>query len=327
MSTYLSIKIADALSPPSAEHSLLLAFRFGRAGKTDEHPAIVDAQLSPIDRDSLYEAWWVEGDVEYSSCGPVRIAQSGDYAVLILEYDESGVDDHRLFVRDAYRELLRALATTRHPQLVKVWNYLGAINEGEGDEERYRQFSAGRAMAFSEAGLVDEHAPTGTGVGTMQARGLTIIALCSARDFALAENPRQVSAFDYPRQYGPKSPKFGRGGSVVTADHCLRLISGTASIVGHESMHPEDTLAQLDETLRNLDSLCDAVSKSSENSPRLVLDDRSVLRVYLRNPEDYTVVAEKLRDRLGPGADQVAFLHADICRRELLLEIDGVRVQ
>jgi chorismate lyase/3-hydroxybenzoate synthase len=327
MNPHLSVKMTSTLNSPSAEHSLLLAFRFGRAGKADEHPAIVDAQLAPIDRDSLYEAWWVEGDVEYSTCGPVRIAQSGDYAALIFEADERGVDDHRLFVRDAYRELLRALSTTRHPRLVKVWNYLGAINEGEGDEERYRQFSAGRAMAFSEAGLVDEHAPTGTGVGTMKNRGLTIIALCSARDFALAENPRQISAFDYPRQYGPKSPKFGRGGSVTTEDHCLRLISGTASIVGHESMHPDDTLAQLDETMRNLDSLCDAVSESSATSPRLVLDDCSVLRVYLRCPEDYAIVAEKLRDRLGPGADQIAFLHGDICRRELLLEIDGVRVQ
>ena len=327
MNAHLCVKIADTLTPPSAEHSLLLAFRFGRAGEADEHPAIVDAQLAPIDRDLLYEAWWVEGEVEYSTCGLVRIAQSRDYAVLTLEHDESGIEDHRLFVRDAYRQLLHALATTRHPQLVKVWNYLGAINEGEGDEERYRQFSAGRAMAFSEAGLVDEHAPTGTGVGTMRDRGLTIIALSSARDFMLAENPRQVSAFDYPRQYGPKSPKFGRGGSVITADHCLRLISGTASIVGHESLHPDDTLAQLDETLRNLDSLCEAVSESCPNSPKLVLDDRSVLRVYLRSPEDYAVVAEKLRGRLGPGADQIAFLRGDICRRELLLEIDGVRLQ
>ena len=327
MNATLNVQITDTLTPPSADHSLLLAFRFGSAGEAAEHPAIVDAQLAPIDRDLLYEAWWVEGEVEYSTHGAVRIAQSEDYAVAIYENDENGADDHRIFVRDAYRELLGAIATARHQRLVKMWNYLGGINEGQGDEERYRQFSAGRAMAFSEAGLADQSAPTGTGIGTMQDRGLTIIALCSARDFTLAENPRQISAFDYPRQYGPKSPKFGRGGSVTTADHCLRLISGTAAIVGHESMHPDDTLAQLDETLRNLDSLCDAVSESAKGSSRLVLDDRSVLRVYLRNPGDYAVVAQKLWDRLGPGADQVAFLHADICRRELLLEIDGVRVQ
>ena len=178
-----------------------------------------------------------------------------------------------------------------------------------------------------ESGVSDEDAPTGTGVGTSLERGLSIIALCSTRDFALAENPRQVSAYRYPRQYGPQSPKFGRAGFVVTDKHHLHLISGTASIVGHESMHPGDTVAQLDETLRNLESLCHAVSEVNGGTPPLELDEQSVLRVYLRNPGDYPVIADQLRRRLGPGANQIAYLQGNICRRELEVEIDGVRVQ
>lgn len=321
----LKISLANDLTPPSAAHNLLMAFHFGQAEA--RHPAVVNPHLFAIDQDELYETWWIDDKVEYSTQGSLRIAECADYAVVIYENDESDQDNHEAFVHQAYAELLAAVASTQHPRLVKVWNYLGGINDGEGDLERYRQFSVGRAIAFGESGLDNEDAPTGTGIGTMSDRGLSIIALCSNQDFALAENPRQVSAFHYPREYGPKSPKFGRGGAVAANDHHLHLISGTASIVGHESMHPGDTVLQLDETLRNLDSLCDAISEASRDDPKLILDDQSVLRVYLRDPGDYLQIASKLKDYLGPGADQVAFLHGNICRRELMVEIDGVRVQ
>ena len=58
------------------------------------------------------------------------------------------------------------------------------------------------------------------------------------------ENPRQVSAFAYPRDYGPVAPGFSRA-MLLPGDTPLLLISGTASIVGHASQHP-DTLALLD---------------------------------------------------------------------------------
>jgi chorismate lyase/3-hydroxybenzoate synthase len=70
----------------------------------------------------------------------------------------------------------------------------------------------------------------------------------------------------------------------------------------------------------------DALS-STDGSPESALDAQCVLRIYLRDPADYQVVADKLRSRLSPNADQLAFLHGEICRRELVLEIDGVRVQ
>jgi len=326
MTSRLRVTLSNGIDAPAAGLELLLAFHFG-GDPTREHPAVVNLDLEPIGCDDLYECWWTDDKVEFRSIGAVRIAECDDYAVAVLECDERGDDDHIRLTYDAYRELLDTISRTRHRQLVKVWNYLGGINEGEGDRERYRQFSIGRAMAFAETGITDESSPTGTGVGTQRDRGLTIIALASDREFALAENPRQVSAFHYPRQYGPKSPKFGRGGSVATDSHRLHLISGTASIVGHESMHPGDTNLQIEETLRNLDALCRSVSTLDENSPALSLDDQCVLRVYLREPGDYGKVADKLKQKLGLDRAHIAFLRGDICRRELMVEIDGVRVQ
>lgn len=318
MNSHLQVILTTEISPPSDDHNLLVAFRFGAKPDGENHPAVADTHLRPVGQSTLYECWWIAEPVSYRKEGEIRIAECEDYAVVIQNYAETTADDLETLTHKAYRDLMQAVQSTDHKQLAKAWNYLGGINDGDGDLERYRRFSVGRATAFSELGVSDEVAPTGTGVGTNLDFGLTIIALASKHPLQLVENPRQLSAFQYPRQYGPSSPKFARGGLVNNEKHELLLLSGTAAIVGHESQHPFEVASQLNETLRNLDALSESVS---------MLDKSSVLRVYLRNPDDLAVVQEKLEAELGYSGEQVAYLHGNICRRELVIEIDGVRVQ
>lgn len=315
---HLQIVLSNNISPPTDAHNLLVAFRFAREPGDEEHPAIVDIYLDPVEHDCLYECWWIAEPIDYSSEGNLRIAECVDYAIVVQDNDEAATDDLESLTRKAYLELMAAVSATDHKQMAKVWNYLGGINDGDGDLERYKRFSVGRAAAFAEMNVFDDAAPTGTGVGTRRDLGLTIIALASKHPLELVENPRQISAFHYPRQYGPSSPKFARGGSVINDRHGLYLLSGTAAIVGHESVHPCDVESQVDETFRNLTALSESVS---------VLDKTSVLRVYLRDPDDIEVVAEKIEAQFGLHRDQIAFLRGNICRSELLIEIDGVRVQ
>jgi len=315
---HLQVVLTKDISPPSEDHNLLVAFRFGVKPDDEAHPAIADTRLHPLGHDTLYECWWITEPVSYRNDGEIRIAECEDYAVVIQDYAETAEDDLESLTYRAYLDLLAAVRSTDHKRLAKVWNYLGGINDGDGDLERYRLFSIGRATAFSELDVFDDVTPTGTGVGTCLDYGLTIIALASKHPLDLAENPRQLSAFHYPRQYGPSSPKFSRGGVVRNDKHNLHLLSGTAAIVGHESRHPFDVGSQLDETLRNLSALSESVS---------MLDKSSALRVYLRNPEDVGVVSERLEAELKHSSDRVAYLHGNICRRELVIEIDGVRVQ
>lgn len=322
----LDIRLAGMVDPPSSAHNLLVGFHFGEAHPHADHPAVVSLDLMPLEHEHLFESWWYRGDVRVLQQGRLPIAECEDYSVVVLKTDETGRDDFQAVVANAYEELVTAVRATRHAQIVKIWNYVGGINSGEGDLERYRQFSVGRANAFRALGIQDEDAPTGTAIGTSCETGLTLIALSSRRSFGLTENPRQVSAFQYPRQYGPSSPKFSRGGFVAAGRHRLFLISGTAAVVGHESAFPYDTARQTDETLRNLDFLCEAVSKLEFRSPRPTLDGDTVLRVYLRNPEDLELVAGKLKNALGCNEPRIVFLHGFICRRELMVEIDGARV-
>lgn len=284
----------------------------------EDHPAVANTYLRPVDHECLYECWWIAEPVTYRRVGSTRIIECSDYTVAIQDNRENSTDHLESLTVRAYSELIDAIRSTKHKQMAKVWNYLGGINDGDGDSERYRQFSAGRATAFAEMNIPDFLAPSGTGVGTSEDLGLTIVALASKHPLELVENPRQVSAFAYPRQYGPSSPKFARVGYVTNEKHTLCLLSGTAAIVGHESLHPYEVVSQVDETLLNLEALSETGS---------VLDETSVSRVYLRNPGDVELVREKLEGQLGLRADRTAFLHGNICRRELVIEIDSVRVQ
>ncbi|MEO8778700.1 MAG: pteridine-dependent deoxygenase, partial [Rhodanobacter sp.] len=129
------------------------------------------------------------------------------------------------------------------------------------------------------------------------------------------ENPRQVSAWRYPRQYGPTPPSFAR--AMTLPAHDVLAISGTAAVVGHASAHHDDLDAQLEETLVNLGALLASARLPSG------FDARSPLKVYVRQAGDVPHVRDFLQRRL-PDVP-VLLLHGDICRRELLVEIDGWR--
>jgi chorismate lyase / 3-hydroxybenzoate synthase len=322
----LHISFASDLTACTRRHALLVSFEFGTPPSPVEHPAIVNPGLSPIGETHRYENWWYEGDVTFREQGRIRIAECDDYAVAVFQQTEAESDDYRQFTYDSYCELLAAIQSTDHPQIVKIWNYLGGINHGDEDHERYRQFSIGRAEAFAKLNLPDENSPTGTAIGTLRDKGLAIIVLASEQKIGLAENPRQVSAFHYPRQYGPKSPKFSRAGFVSTENYTLYLISGTAAVVGHKSSHPYDIEMQIEEMFKNLDSLCGAVSDLNPTDDRLTIDRATVVRAYLRDPSDIKIIRERLRNALDLHDANVVYLRGSICRRELMVEIDGVAI-
>lgn len=53
--------------------------------------------------------------------------------------------------------------------------------------------------------------------------------------------------------------------------------------------------------------------------------DRLRYKVYVRRPEDLGTIDSELRAQIGPGAP-VLYVRADICRGDLLLEIEAVGI-
>lgn len=312
-------------APPSPEHRLLMTFRF----EGDEGPPAdgdIGIPLRKLGADSGAERWWYRGDVEHDHVGPIKISGCDEYHVLSIDVPPEACADIQQATREAYERLFSTLSDRPGFKFVRLWNYLDDINAGEGDLERYRQFSVGRAEAFTGRRIVDESAPAGTAIGTPRGSGLQIIGLASRRQLDPVENPQQMSAFNYPRQYGPKSPKFSRSGIVSAPCSLLFFVSGTAAVVGHESAAPFETATQVGITAENLASLTGAVADRFATPAENLLDSSSHLRIYMRDAADYDEVKAAIMSVLPIPASQIVFLEGDICRRELMVEVEACTV-
>jgi chorismate lyase / 3-hydroxybenzoate synthase len=221
---------------------------------------------------------------------------------------------------DVYRQILEHIRAEGFPSLLRMWNHVGSINELQDGIERYQRFCIGRYEAFEESGYtMGADLPAASAVG-MPGHDLVVYFLASRRAGAQVENPRQLAAYRYPPQYGPKSPSFSR--ATVFEDEARKVVfvSGTSSVVGHASAHQDDVIGQLDETIVNLDAIVGhALGRGG-------LANFVSLKTYIRNASDYEAVARRL-EAAAPPSCSLIYLESDICRRELLLEIEGVAFQ
>jgi chorismate lyase/3-hydroxybenzoate synthase len=267
------------------------------------------------------ELWRSPRPVRWFRRGTLAWAEDGDLLAGCLLRPASG--DVEAATRDHFAELLELLAARGYPHLLRVWNYLPAINAGEGDEETYRRFNAGRARAFAER-FGEEGAPrrypAASTVGTPGVDLRTAFLACVAPPERV-ENPRQVRAYRYPPRYGRVAPSFSRATVAPPGLAGALFLSGTASIAGHETRFAGSVEDQLAETLVNLEAVIEAARPASPRPPA-PLAGLDLVKVYLRHAGDAARVRAALARALDP-ATPVVLLEADICRRDLLIEIDG----
>ena len=329
----LTPELPDARHPRSSGRAIRAAYHSSSAGNlpadalavvqfggavrdTPKNALGIRVRLQPIDGDDYSEVWSATGPVRLGTHGHVRYACDDRHLFGLIELDEREHGDIATASALAYSAIADFQRDSSHPHLLRMWNYLDAINEGSGDDERYRQFCVGRArgLATMQAGAF----PAASAIGHQESTHILQVYWLAGRSPGTAiENPRQVSAYRYPRVHGPVSPSFAR--ATLSSDLTL-LISGTASIVGHSSVHDDDVQAQLEETLRNLSTL-----RTLAATPK---DSTTLLKAYVRDPSDARRIKERLSQLLPTEfpAAQLLYLAADICRRELLLEIEGVQL-
>lgn len=269
-------------------------------------PRLVAVPLAAMPGSQCVEAWSTRGPVHSGTSHAVHFTASEEHLFGHLQVDEAAAGGLRMAARTAYHQIMRFHANSHHPHLWRIWNFVDAINEGAGDEERYRQFCLGRAE-----GITGHAYPAGTAVGLRTGtRQLQLIWLAGRAPGDAIENPRQLSAFRYPRQYGPASPSFSR--AMRLGDQLL--ISGTSSIVGHETLHSGDVSAQLQESVSNLQVVAAAAQ----------LEDMrlSGLKAYVRHEADFSLVSAELEQHCAPQR-AACVLAADICRNDLLVELEA----
>jgi len=306
----------------------LRGYTLGVAGFQAARPArlaagcpYVDTGMPALGGGPVYEVWTSASPVRHVAQGPIDAASADGVLFGCLQRTEAPgatLDDT---MRAAYRDIFEFIAASGHFELLRVWNYVPGITRIDDGLERYRRASRGRHEAFVDARRAIERAPAASAIGT-DAGPLTIYFLAAPVAGSPIENPRQLSAWRYPPQHGPRSPTFSRATWAAIAGASTLFVSGTASIVGHESLHRGDLSAQTQETIRNLRAVLDAArERGFDPDPD---PDRAApqLKVYLRHASAFNEVRAALQQAFGSRVDAV-FLRADICRAELLIEIEG----
>lgn len=278
------------------------------AGLPDVFPAMQGLTLPPLEgplpvtpavgRVPTLGAWHLEEAGAWLT-GCCRVEVSGDYAEL---------------TRQLYQSLF---AATVGWNLARVWNCVPAINQQADGLENYRAFCLGRAEAFAGhfAQTAEAQMPAATGIGASD-RYLDLSFIATRGPLRHLENPEQVPAYRYPRDYGPRSPSFSRATYCPTPDGGIGFVSGTAAIKGHRSccQSLEEECAT---TVHNL-QLIGARLEGEGISPTA----RRAINLFIRHAEDAAFIQDYLaRHWLRPG-DLVQAYRADICRAELNLEIE-----
>ena len=302
---------------PAPDAGVLATIRFGDETGIDAD-GTVRVGLRPLDGSTPVEIWHSPLPVRTGRDGPIRYAENGEVLFGHLLADEAG--DLQAATESAYRAVAAFLADSGYPHPFRIWNYMPDINRGDDEGlERYRAFCVGRHDALCAVPDLTGSLPAASAIGT-RVPGLLISFIAAARPPEQIENPRQLSAFRYPREYGPRSPLFSRSVRVAWPGGEQLYVSGTASIVGHETRHVGDAAAQADETRRNLEALRERAAALSNEALK---DAGGLLRVYVRREADLDAIRGRLEARL-PGATPLLYLRGDICRAELLLEVEGV---
>jgi enamine deaminase RidA (YjgF/YER057c/UK114 family) len=277
----------------------------------------------------LCEVWRTQQAVESGTRGRVRYARTADMLFGCIAVEESeppgSVVGERTPLYDAteqaYQEILRTLDALGYAHLIRVWNYVSEINRDTHGTERYRQFNSARQAALLGSGRpVTGNVSAACALGAVAGSPLVIYFLSGHTAPTFIENPRQISAYNYPPQYGARSPVFSRAAVLHEPDGMTLFISGTASIVGHRTIHAGDPAAQTRETLTNIEALVREANRVT-GSEEFTLEALAC-KVYVRHPADLPVIQAELRAALGP-TPRAVYLQADICRRDLAVEIEA----
>ncbi|MBA2080043.1 MAG: pteridine-dependent deoxygenase [Rhodanobacter sp. 68-29] len=309
----ISYRLNDAAAL-LAEPGTLAVFGFGHAASDPDDPRWLRVPLEALDAPAPLEAWQVDDAVQHGRDGALRWSAGGGWLFAAVELDEREHGGPAGAAREAYAQLRDFIRGRAEHRVLRIWNYQAAINAGHGDAERYKLFCDGRAEGCGDW-FADGY-PAATAIGHHgDPHLLQIYLLAGPHAGTAVENPRQVSAWRYPRQYGRTSPGFARAMTLPAGD--ALAISGTAAVVGHASAHEGDLAAQLQEILVNLEALLASAGMPAG------FDTHAPLKAYVRHPADAPRVRELLQQRL-PGVP-VLLLQGDVCRSELLVELDGWR--
>lgn len=196
---------------------------------------------------------------------------------------------------------------------LRTWIYLDRLLEW------YDEFNGVRTHYFNETGIFDRRVPASTGIGASNQFGAAMmmdVLAVRPKDNRLqiqeVISPLQNPALDY-------KSSFSRAVEMVYPTHKNLLISGTASIDPEgRTVHLDDPEKQIRLTMKVVHEILDSRGMGWGDLFRGIayFKDMSFKPLY-----------EAVARELGIPSFPLAISHADVCRDDLLFEIEVDAVQ
>ena len=207
------------------------------------------------------------------------------------------------------------LTGSNFKRVARTWIYLSDILSW------YGPFNQVRTKVFRDLGLIsdtsDSNVPASTGIEGTPPDG----SLC-AMDLIAVEGPGiEMRPLDSPRQCGATKygSMFARAMLVSEAAGDTIYVSGTAAIDdAGRTVLLDDLEGQVRHTLDTIDALIGQAGLS--------IRDLTGATVFIKRGGDPEVVRGILEE-VAPVLARMPFVEADVCRDDLLFEVDGMAVK
>lgn len=215
--------------------------------------------------------------------------------------------------------------------IYRQWNYIEDITKFDGECQHYQDFNDARSDFYSGTEW-DGGYPAATGIGTALGGVAVELNAIVAKDGSVVDkaldNKLQVSAHRYSQQVlkgeinegfdHKTTPKFERARLVGSGNDYTVYVSGTAAIRGEESLEGTDAAEQTRITMENIEYLLSEECTGIHG----YMGVPALLRIYIKHTEDLAAVRDYMEKHYPQPAK--LYVHADVCREELLVEIEGI---
>ncbi len=288
-------------------------------------PIVSYVSQRPMGGRLVAEILYIKGTPKIEKYEDYLVLGSGGVKELLtqgIHFPSSGdIGEQSVKVFDRLRNILESESFSVS-DIVRQWNYIDHITAVHDGIQNYQLFNDARSDFYAGSDWTGGY-PAATGIGC-EAGGVMIIVY-AVRGFdgdnRPIDNPLQIPAHKYSgnvlasgKGVVRTTPKFERGrllGEVV-------FVSGTAAIKGENSEFSDDACVQAKEAIYVVEHLVEPSNISKERSSFRF----DLMRVYVRRPQDLETVRNVLTARFTNIP--IHFLTADICRPELLLELEGI---
>jgi 3-deoxy-7-phosphoheptulonate synthase len=323
VSVFRGIKDSNRVTP--GRHILgIVNFTTGCAAPTtDDGHLSVSVHITGSVEEAFAEVWTSERPVTAGRRRSLCYGQDGEFLFCAAHIPERA--DYVDATEAVYTAALALAEDLGYRKIFRIWHYISQLNQiNPSGLEVYREFCVGRAQVLERFGMTGDM-PAATAIGS-HGGGIVIYFLAARSGTQInIDNPRQVSPYYYPNRYSPKSPNFARATYLRPDGGAEQFyVSGTAGILGHRTMHIGDVEQQCRLALANIAHVIGAGNLSGYDiEPGNTLKDLDNIKVYVRHRADIDRVQRICGEAFAESAD-VVFLNADICRSDLLVEVEGI---